>query len=1144
MKRLRTQLTRISLLGLIASLLVVAYPIENASASLVNVSGTVTLPDGTQVDHLTMVYTPTGLDTETTVNVDPVTGNFSFQASPGSGLLWMTTGGYGDHCSTIMLGNQVISRTLSSVLPACFRSFAQFSIRSDSTIDLGNGNTYAPSAVHIIMPQSVALHFHVIDATTQSPIPFATLENPTSDFVVSVSPNLQNGSPTFPNGSNVLNAPTWVPFGGLNVSDTGSVTTDANGEITIRGFVGNYFAIGAYDHQSLNFIGVDPTNSSRTSSVSIDSLTADQNFTIALPPVEHLAGQITTTSGTAIGNALFEYVPTGSTDSSDHLVQTDANGNFSFDASPGTGMMNIFGGTACTTYRSDGAPSLIVSVPRCSGLDFPVTITADDKISITGSGVNPVDASSWNLTLPDLTTVQVNAVNASDQSPIPGAVLQANNLWGSTDVQVLGTTQHLLWELPETTMTSDAQGQSSFLAWSGNVGGYPNNSGYSTNFPMVLTVADPAHLSRTESATVTSFSSSPITIPVGDLQNFSGTLTVDTSTAVGNIGIVYVPGASVNLAEAYLLNGSATFNNFRFTDSTITDAQGHFSLSATPGEGGIFLLSGGNSRVHCAPRIIGDSQLTDGDLPSVDVPACMINFHHVRVESDGSITDLSTNTNYPSNAVNLSIPHAVNMTIRVVDEITGETLTGIPVSTQTYQLGTHQNYSNTEQNYLSRPFGDTQLVTDSRGEITVPVNSGLWDESPVFAAYDPSNSSRNASFMTDHMDTDTVYVLALPDPPLPPETATATLDSSNSGSATIDWTVPTNDGGLPITDYVVTAEPETSTVALRAVAPIKFTVRTSVGHAAYIVSSVPSISHTLSASSLSHLSDTISGLQSGVTYNFTIKAVNSLGQSQPKIASKHVASSSSSSNSSNSSNSGGGGGGIPMMAPPLSSDTSLKLFTINGSSAGGSSFDLPAGTTSVAVVATATDSGAQVSITGGSNLDTGSNTITVTVTAADGSKKSYSATVNVAAPAPVVAPVPVIAPAPVVVVAPPVETVAPNTPAQPAAPAPVTIVRTQAPAKVTISKPATSAAKAPSVNAVAGQKVNLTIAALPKSTAFTATVLINGKQVKLGSIKSSSSGALAISGFNETKPGTYTIQLTNSKGVKYFIKVIVKATKK
>ena len=88
---------------------------------------------------------------------------------------------------------------------------------------------------------------------------------------------------------------------------------------------------------------------------------------------------------------------------------------------------------------------------------------------------------------------------------------------------------------------------------------------------------------------------------------------------------------------------------------------------------------------------------------------------------------------------------------------------------------------------------------------------------------------------------------------------------------------------------------------------------------------------------------------------------------------------------------------VTLVVAALSSDKSLSVFTMNGTTvADGGSINVAAGTTSVAVVATPTDSNSTVSIFGRTGLVGGANTVTVTVTAQDSSTKSYKVTVNVA----------------------------------------------------------------------------------------------------------------------------------------------------
>jgi hypothetical protein len=86
---------------------------------------------------------------------------------------------------------------------------------------------------------------------------------------------------------------------------------------------------------------------------------------------------------------------------------------------------------------------------------------------------------------------------------------------------------------------------------------------------------------------------------------------------------------------------------------------------------------------------------------------------------------------------------------------------------------------------------------------------------------------------------------------------------------------------------------------------------------------------------------------------------------------------------------------ISVYVTPLSTDTSLKTFTVNGISSP-TSLDLPVGSKSVVVVAVPTDAGAKAEVTG-SSVSAGTNTVRVRVTAASGDFLDYNVTVNVAA---------------------------------------------------------------------------------------------------------------------------------------------------
>ena len=87
---------------------------------------------------------------------------------------------------------------------------------------------------------------------------------------------------------------------------------------------------------------------------------------------------------------------------------------------------------------------------------------------------------------------------------------------------------------------------------------------------------------------------------------------------------------------------------------------------------------------------------------------------------------------------------------------------------------------------------------------------------------------------------------------------------------------------------------------------------------------------------------------------------------------------------------------VTVVVPALSTDNTLKTFTVAGQTAtDGGSLTLAKATSSAAVVATTNDANASAVITGNTNLKSGANTLTVTVTAESGAVKTYTVTLNV-----------------------------------------------------------------------------------------------------------------------------------------------------
>lgn len=89
---------------------------------------------------------------------------------------------------------------------------------------------------------------------------------------------------------------------------------------------------------------------------------------------------------------------------------------------------------------------------------------------------------------------------------------------------------------------------------------------------------------------------------------------------------------------------------------------------------------------------------------------------------------------------------------------------------------------------------------------------------------------------------------------------------------------------------------------------------------------------------------------------------------------------------------------VKVAATVISSQTGLSQFTVNGDQVeDGSVYHLDAGTTGVSVVAVPWDGLASVTIDGASGLSAGDNTLTVEVTAADGTVEDHVVTLHVAA---------------------------------------------------------------------------------------------------------------------------------------------------
>jgi len=356
---------------ILLSLFFVSAP-QPANASLVTINGQLVLPDGTGVDNMTLVYIASGTSATVIPTVDSATGTFSFVASPGSGLLWMASGGYGTRCNSFTISSLNLPLTQSNALPACFRTFASLTIYENNTINVYN-NVLPASNFRLVLPKVVNLNFSVVDSATGAAVPYATMSNALEgDTRVTSLADLAN------TGSNSIYAPTWIPFGGLPLSDTGTVSTDVNGQLSIKAFTGT-FNVGVASNATITFTGADPTNVSRSDSYAVSNLTSNLNVTIRLPQVQTVSGTVKFQNTSPVVNAQIKYVPNGTSASAVGLVHSDNSGQYSFQTSPGSGTLYILGSSNPVVCPLVAGDSLIVSptLPTCTALQIPITVASN-----------------------------------------------------------------------------------------------------------------------------------------------------------------------------------------------------------------------------------------------------------------------------------------------------------------------------------------------------------------------------------------------------------------------------------------------------------------------------------------------------------------------------------------------------------------------------------------------------------------------------------------------------------------------------------------------------------------------------------------------------------------------------------------------
>ena len=123
-------------------------------------------------------------------------------------------------------------------------------------------------------------------------------------------------------------------------------------------------------------------------------------------------------------------------------------------------------------------------------------------------------------------------------------------------------------------------------------------------------------------------------------------------------------------------------------------------------------------------------------------------------------------------------------------------------------------------------------------------------------------------------------------------------------------------------------------------------------------------------------------------------------------------------------------------------------------------------------------------------------------------------------------------------------TTTPAAPAGPSAAAPAvtpgnTEAGTVAAVLTVVKAPSRKLASAPTVGVQLGKAVTLKLRGLPKGKVLTVKVRSASPWMSLGKVRTTKKGLATLPTFTVTKAGTYNVQLTTAKGVKYYVKVVV-----